>query len=92
MPMILFGGLLSNNKEQLAWISWLQYISPIKYGAEALLDIELMNDKYTIRENMMDFLDYKIGYLNCIWILLALIICFRLIAFFTFKMLIRKFQ
>ena len=34
-PLILFGGLISNNKSQLAWLSWIQYISPIKYAPES---------------------------------------------------------
>jgi ABC-type multidrug transport system permease subunit len=47
-PFILFGGLVSNNKAQLAWLSWIQYISPIKYCAEALLSNEFANDPNNI--------------------------------------------
>jgi len=35
-PMLLFGGLFANN-ESLSWLSWIQYISPIKYCTEALM-------------------------------------------------------
>ena len=37
MPMMLFGGLMTNNAKAPKWLSWLQYISPIKYCATALL-------------------------------------------------------
>ena len=36
MPMMLFGGLFTNNNEAPEWLSWIQYISPIKYCAEGL--------------------------------------------------------
>ena len=52
-PFILFGGLVSNNKSQLAWLSWIQYISPIKYGAEAILWNEFNHDPNNIEDDMM---------------------------------------
>ena len=36
MPLILFGGQFANSKNIQAWISWFQYISPIRYGLEAM--------------------------------------------------------
>ena len=36
MPIMLFGGQFANSKNIQAWISWFQYISPIRYGLEAL--------------------------------------------------------
>lgn len=36
MPLMLFGGQFANSKNIQAWISWFQYISPIRYGLEAL--------------------------------------------------------
>lgn len=50
MPMILFGGLMSNNAAQFDWLSWIQYISPMKYAAEAILYTEFMYDKYEVRD------------------------------------------
>ena len=37
MPLILFGGQFANSDNIQAWISWFQYISPIRYGLEALV-------------------------------------------------------
>jgi len=35
MPLMLFGGQFANSGNIQAWISWFQYISPIRYGFEA---------------------------------------------------------
>lgn len=92
LPFMLFGGLLSNNKSIFDWLSWFQYISPIKYCAEALVDNEFRNDKYGIGDDLKDHLDYIVGYGRCVIIFIALIIGFRALAFVVFRMLIRKFQ
>ena len=36
MPMILFGGFIANTATTPAWLGWIQWISPIRYGNEAL--------------------------------------------------------
>lgn len=90
-PLILFGGLISNNKSQLAWLSWIQYISPIKYGAEALLSNEFINDPNNIKNDLMSFLSYNLGYSYCCAILILLIFGFRTIAFFCLKLRVKKF-
>ncbi|KAJ2877107.1 hypothetical protein FB639_003831, partial [Coemansia asiatica] len=37
LPFLLFGGLLVNTGNSTAWLRWLQWISPIKYGYTALM-------------------------------------------------------
>jgi ATP-binding cassette, subfamily G (WHITE), eye pigment precursor transporter len=37
MPFILFGGQFANSGHIQAWISWHQYLSPIRYSFEALV-------------------------------------------------------
>lgn len=91
MPMMLFGGLLANNKVAPWWIRKLQYLSPMRYGAEALLQNELMYDQDGLKDGLMEFLDYNLGYWNCIFIFIGIIIFLRVLAFIMFKMLIRKF-
>lgn len=91
MPMMLFGGLLANNARIPEWLNWLQYCSVIKYGAEALVSNELAYDTYGLRENLLPFLDYTLGYRNCMFILLGITILCRFVAFFMFKSLVRKF-
>lgn len=92
MPMMLFGGLFANNESIPIWLRWFQYISPIKYCAEALLWNEFRNDPYELRDSLMEHLGYKLSYVKCIGIYLALIIGFRSVAFVMFKSLVKKFQ
>lgn len=39
LPFLLFGGLLVNTKDVPSFLTWLAYISPIKYGFEAFMKI-----------------------------------------------------
>ena len=41
LPIILFGGLFANLSSFPRWIFWLQYLSPIRYGFEALVRHEV---------------------------------------------------
>ena len=88
-PMLLFGGLFANN-DSVPWLSWIQYISPIKYCSEALMWNEFANDKYELREDLMDYLGYRLSYAKCVYIFIALIIAFRVIAFMMFRVLVSR--
>lgn len=37
LPLMMFGGLYSNFNSFPAYIGWLQYISPFKYGFQAVI-------------------------------------------------------
>ena len=53
MPIILFGGQFANSGNIQAWISWFQYVSPVRYGLEALVRNEFDGRTYTsIVQNM----------------------------------------
>jgi hypothetical protein len=39
LPFVLFGGLLMNSDDSPAYFVWIQYISPVKYGFDALMKI-----------------------------------------------------
>lgn len=39
LPFLLFGGLLINSDDAPIYFVWIQYISPIKYGFEALMKL-----------------------------------------------------
>jgi hypothetical protein len=57
MPLILFGGQFANSKNIQAWISWFQYISPIRYGLEAMTVNEFDSRVYnttTILRNIIN--------------------------------------
>jgi ATP-binding cassette subfamily G (WHITE) protein 1 len=46
LPLMLFGGLFSNVETIPAWIGWVQYLSPIRYGNEALIRSEFNGREY----------------------------------------------
>jgi ABC-type multidrug transport system permease subunit len=46
MPLILFGGQFANSDNIQAWISWFQYLSPIRYSQEALVVNEFSRRPY----------------------------------------------
>ncbi len=57
MPLILFGGQFANSKNIQAWISWFQYLSPIRYGLEAMTANEFDSRIYNttmIIENILN--------------------------------------
>ena len=43
MPLVLFGGQFANSANIQAWISWFQYVSPLRYGLEAFVRNEFDN-------------------------------------------------
>jgi ABC-2 type transporter len=46
LPFVVFGGQFSNSGNYQAWISWFQYVSPIRYGYEALIRNEFDHRNY----------------------------------------------
>jgi ABC-type multidrug transport system permease subunit len=46
MPLILFGGQFANSDNIQAWISWFQYLSPIRYSLESFVRNEFDNRSY----------------------------------------------
>lgn len=46
MPIMLFGGQFANAGNIQAWISWFQYISPIRYGFESFVRNEFDERSY----------------------------------------------
>lgn len=39
MPLVLFSGFFKNSSNFMSWVSWIQYISPMKYAFEAAMRI-----------------------------------------------------
>jgi ATP-binding cassette subfamily G (WHITE) protein 1 len=93
MPIMLFGGLFANSGSYPSWIGWIQYISPIRYGLEALvrnefLDREMLPDV----TNPVESLNFELGGNVCLIMLAVLAIFFRLVSVGFLKLLVRKFQ
>ncbi|CDW89923.1 abc transporter family protein [Stylonychia lemnae] len=87
MPLNILGGFYSNVKLIPVWFSWLQYISPVRYALESLVQNEFgdfSKDDSKV-PNPLVYLGYDIGYGQCIACLIGLSITFRIISFFLFK-------
>ena len=93
MPLMLFSGFFSNSGSYPAWIGWVQYISPVKYGLEALIYNEFDDRVYGPDDvNLIDRLGFKLGIGACLGILAALIVVLRIISIVCLKLLVSKFQ
>ena len=91
LPFILFGGFFVNLGDVYVWLRWIQYISPIRYSTEALIRIEFEdNDKYSSKP--YESLGFDIGLTNCIIVLAALAVVFRILALVFLKLTVSKVQ
>ena len=43
LPSLFFGGIFANGKNTLPGVNWIQYLSPIRFGFEGLMDAEYKN-------------------------------------------------
>ena len=92
LPIILFGGVFTNVDTYPAWIRWLQYLSPIRYGLEALVYNEFEdNPPESPLENPIDSLNFKMGFVLCISILFVLTVVLRVISMIALRLLVSKF-
>lgn len=94
MPFLLFAGFLTNLDTYPRWIGWVQYLSPIRYGFEAAMRMEFEHyNKLPIYiPNPIKFLNFKLGFWNCMIMLFATTFFMKALACFCLKMLIKKFQ
>mmetsp|Transcript_9789 Transcript_9789/g.7369 ORF Transcript_9789/g.7369 Transcript_9789/m.7369 type:complete len:127 (+) Transcript_9789:800-1180(+) len=93
MPLIMFGGLLANSDSLPGWISWFQYVSPIRYAFEAMMRNEFEDRE--INQQLADpikLLGFDIGFWNCIYALIGYTIFYRFTALIMLKVLIARFQ
>jgi len=94
MPFVLFSGFLTNIDTFPKWIAWIQYISPIRYGFEASMHNEF--DNYTkLPKNItppLKFLNFKLGFNNCMIMLIVTTVAVKIIACICLKLTMKKFQ
>ena len=93
LPIILFGGQFANSGDIQAWISWFQYVSPIRYGFEASLRNEFANyhGLPIYIPDPIKFLNFNLGFDNCMILLALTAVGIKVIAFICLKILIKKF-
>ncbi len=91
MPMVAFAGFFSNSGKLPVWISWVQYLSPIRYGLEGIITNEF-DPENTGLEDFLIFLGYKLGLWKCLLILAFMTIFLRFLALIFLKFLVKRFQ
>ncbi|CAI2359700.1 unnamed protein product [Moneuplotes crassus] len=94
LPYIIFGGYFVNLKDVYVWLSWLQYISPLRYSTEALLrnEFEDNSDYSEDFQRIYEGFDYNIGLWTCIGILTILSFVFRAGAYVALRLTVSKVQ
>eukprot|EP00347_Sterkiella_histriomuscorum_P009865 403339578 len=87
MPLNILGGFYANVKLVPVWFSWLQYVSPVRYGLESIVQLEFEDFEmnHPSIPNPIEYLGYDIGYGQCWACLIGLSIACRIVCFFLFK-------
>eukprot|EP00347_Sterkiella_histriomuscorum_P004140 403361602 len=89
----MFGGFLANSSNYPDWIGWFQYLSPIRYGMEALVRNEFGQRTYQLNEvDFVQYLGYNVGFWQCLIILLFYVIFLRILAMICLKLLMKPIQ
>ena len=93
MPMVLFGGFISNTATTPAWLAWIQWISPIRYANEALAQSQYDSyGKGTLTYAYLKLEGFDLGYWNCIVILAVFALFWRMLSVIFLTCGITKFQ
>ncbi|CDW79863.1 abc transporter family protein [Stylonychia lemnae] len=76
MPLILLGGFFANIGKTQRWIVWMQYLSPIRFGSEALLQNEFSSrTDIPPAANPLNIFNYNLGY----WLSMVLLVCLAIV-------------
>ena len=91
---IVFNGIVANLHDLPVYLRWITYLSVYRYECEALLYNEFQDkvDKGTVPYNPMDKFEYNLGKWNCIYLMLVIMVGFRLLALVAFRLNIKKVQ
>ena len=90
MPVILFGGLFANSSTLPVFLTWIQYISPVRYSNEAISQAQ-WHDVNIETEQFLSLLGFDLGYIKCIILLISLTVFWRLAALIVLRLKISKF-
>ena len=92
MPLILFGGFIANTASTPAWLGWIQWTSPIRYGNEALAHTQYDSIKVGLAQEYLILEGFTLGYWNCVWACLGWAIFWRVMSYIMITCNISKFQ
>ena len=100
--MMLFAGLWANTETMPAYLYWIQWMSPMRYGCEALAHTQFdeAHNLVQTHENLpfvtdipqtyMEVMGYDLGYANCLLSLLGLFIFWQIMAYFALISQVKK--
>lgn len=101
-PFMLLGGFFTNSNAIQSWLSYVEKISPLRYGFEALGWNEWSNEGFVCQANsrdpnrfakcMPEVLGFTYSYWECIIIMVGINIGLRIISAFGLKFVIGKFS
>ena len=86
MPATSFGGFFANLSQMSPYVSWLQYLSPVRYGFEAMLWAQWPNNE----KHVQTILGFDLGYGTCVWALLALSVLIRVLTLILMRSVAKK--
>ena len=94
MPFVLFSGFFTNLNTYQDWIGWLQYLSPIRYGFEAIVRNEFENRKFTnlYTPNPIQILHLNLSIKTCMGLMVVLMVALKIITVLCLRFLLKKFQ
>jgi ABC-type multidrug transport system permease subunit len=88
LPLMMFSGLYNRLDSIPNWISWMQYISPFRYGLHAVMLNEYNDEKYYfygVEFDYKDNLSINLSYWGNVGVLLGLSGLYYLLAFIFLK-------
>ncbi|EWS74863.1 ABC transporter family protein (macronuclear) [Tetrahymena thermophila SB210] len=90
LPNALFGGYFKNRKDFADWISWIEYVFPIKYSFNAIAANEHEYSKFT--PNPTTLLNLEFSKWECVYIQLGFIAGYLLISYICLALNKKRLQ
>jgi len=78
MPFVLFSGFFKNTGNLSDWISWIQYISPVKYTFSAYVHNEVLN----VGASNIGQMNFDVGLWASVGVLVGLGVAYRILSLF----------
>jgi ABC-type multidrug transport system permease subunit len=93
IPLSILGGFYTNSNTIPSWVAWIQWVSPIRYGFEALTQNEftMRDDVDKLAINPITFLGFTLGYAVCMIFLVTLAVGLRMLCVAILKLKVSRF-
>ena len=91
LPFMLFAGFFANRESMPKWISWLEYVSPMKYYYELVMTNEF-EDRGIVPNPVDVMFNFDLGVHKCMLYLLLMSVFLRLVGFFALKGLLKTLE